>query len=62
MIFDRLEPVLLQKRVMPLAGKIVIMLDLGPIRIDLIGVQQPQTMFSMFGIDKKRMPPCRKSR
>ena len=41
MIFDRLEPVLLQKRVKPLAGKIVIMLDLGPIRIDPIGVQQP---------------------
>ena len=39
-IFDGLEPMLLQKSIKPFAGKIVIMLNLPPIGIDAIGVQQ----------------------
>lgn len=41
MIFDRPKTMLFQKRVKPLAGKIVIMLDLAPIGIDAVGVQRP---------------------
>jgi hypothetical protein len=40
-IFDRPKPMLLQKRVKPLAGKIVVARDLAPIGIDAIGVQPP---------------------
>jgi hypothetical protein len=40
-IFDRPKTVLFQERKKPLAGKIVVVLDLAPIGIDAIGVQQP---------------------
>jgi hypothetical protein len=39
-IFGRPKTVLFQERVKPLAGKIVVVLDLAPIGIDTIGAQQ----------------------